>query len=561
MRSDTAYLQFGIRQVSDYINKEGFRGFRLNGKKILIKGGGWVDPMLLNADSAYEEAGIDYAVHMNLNTIRMEGFWGNNQHLYNLCDQKGILIMAGLSCQWEWAHLIGMEKGGKYSAIVTAEQNDVAARSWRDQILWLRNHPSIFLWMYGSDRIPDPDLERRYLATLKKYDTTRPALSSAKEHVSEISGSSAVKMRGPYDYVPPNYWYIDSTYGGAFGFNTETSPGPQIPVLESLKKMMPVDSLWPISDTWLYHAARGVFHNFTAYNRAMNHRLGAPENLNDYLRKAQYLNYEGMRSMFEAFEANRFEATGVIQWMLNSSWPKLWWQLYDYYLMPNAAFYGARKANEPIHIAYNYGDDKVMVFNNTLKTTEPLSATATIFNANMKEVWHTTTDIDSLLGRSTKNLFKLPQKLDLSNTWFLSLKLYGKKEQVVSTNFYVLSMQKDLLKEKGSTYYITPQSQYADLTFLQQLDAVNLEVDKQFEEKGDSTCFHIHIKNPSDNLAFMIHLGLKNSKTLTAVVPVFWDANYITLLPGEERLISGYCHTKDLKGANAKVTIDGWNIE
>src|SRR5699024_7513905 len=105
--TDTGYLRFGIRQVSNYFTKQGFRGFKLNGRKILIKGGGWVDPMLLNASPEHEEAGIDYAVQMNLNALRMEGFWGQDQHLYDLCDEKGILLMAGFSCQWEWEEYLG----------------------------------------------------------------------------------------------------------------------------------------------------------------------------------------------------------------------------------------------------------------------------------------------------------------------------------------------------------------------------------------------------------------------------------------------------------------------
>ena len=74
--------------------------------------------------------------------------------------------------------------------------------------------------------------------------------------------------------------------------------------------------------------------------------------------------------MFEAFVANKYKSTGVIQWMYNSAWPKLWWQLYDYYLMPNGAFYGARKACAPLHILYNYGTREVLAVNNTLEAGE-----------------------------------------------------------------------------------------------------------------------------------------------------------------------------------------------
>jgi len=560
--SDRKKLSFGIRSVSDYITKDGHRGFKLNGKKILIKGGGWTDPMLLNATPKYEEAGIDYAVHMNLNTIRMEGFWGSNQHLYNLCDRKGLLIMVGWSAQWEWDEFMGEGVGAdQFGGIKSPEQMDIAAWSWRDQITWLRNHPSIFLWLYGSDKLPRPALEKRYLNILDKYDPTRPYAGSAQEHTSSITGPTAMKMRGPYDYVPPDYWYVDKQHGGAFGFNTETGPGPQIPRLESLKKMIPADSLWPISQSWLYHAARHQFHNLKNYNQAMNNRLGKPESLDGYLRKAQYLNYEGMRAMFEAFEANRYKSTGIIQWMYNSSWPKLWWQFYDYYLNPTGAFYGARKANEPVHISYNYGRNGIDLMNNTLDDQKNLTAEIKVLNFGLDTALDKKMTVKALPERQTRHILDLPNDLDLSKTYFLDLSLQNNQGEIISHNFYVLSTQKDQLKESESTWYITPQSQFADLTALQKLKPVKLDVEKSFSQRNDTTFAKVTIHNPSDELAFMTYLNLVQKGSGATVVPIFWNDNYITLLPGEERTVTAYCHTRDLEGQEPDVMVNGWNVK
>jgi exo-1,4-beta-D-glucosaminidase len=559
--SDSKKIKFGVRSVSGYMTDRGFRAYRLNGKKILIKGGGWTDPMLLNATPEYERAGIDYAVHMNLNAIRMEGFWGSDEHLYNLCDEKGILIMVGFSCQWEWKGIFGGNYEDKYGCIVTPDQMDVAAKSWNDQIVWLRNHPSIFLWLYGSDKWPRPELETKYLAVLKEQDPTRPYAQSAKEWKSEITGPTGMKMRGPYDYVPPAYWYIDTSYGGAFGFNTETGPGPQVPVLESLEKMIPKDSLWPIGSSWLYHAARGKFHNLDAYNNAMNERLGQPNDLKDYLRKAQYMNYEGMRAMFEAFEANRPEATGIIQWMYNASWPKLWWQFYDYYLMPTGALYGARVANEPLHIFYDYGQQAVDVMNNTAKKTGDLLADINVLDANSKSVLKKSVPVSELESLQTKEVFTLPDNLNVSKTYFLDLRLFDKQHQLVSNNFYVLSTQKDSLAEKKSTWYITPQSQYADLTLLENLPKVKLQKSETVSQKGENTVIDVKLKNSSQHVAFMVYMDLKKGQSNESVVPVFWKENYFTLLPGEERTVSVWVHTTDLDGQKGRVVVGGWNVE
>ena len=108
--------------------------------------------------------------------------------------------------------------------------------------------------------LPHPDLEKRYDALLPLLDPTRPALKSCGTVVSKVSGPSAVKMNGPYDYVTPDYWYLDTKNGGvAFGFNTETGPGPQPPTLETLQRMFPADHLWPIDSVWNFHCGRGEF--------------------------------------------------------------------------------------------------------------------------------------------------------------------------------------------------------------------------------------------------------------------------------------------------------------
>lgn len=559
--SDKQKMKFGIRSVSGYMTDKGFRAYRLNGKKILIRGGGWTDPILLKATPAYEEAGVDYAVHMNFNALRMEGFWGEDQHIYDLCDEKGILLMVGFSCQWEWKGSMRTATDDKYGVISTPDQIDVATRSWHDQVVWLRNHPSIFLWLYGSDKWPRPELEKDYLNVLATCDNTRPYAQSAKEATSEITGPTGMKMRGPYDYVPPDYWYIDTTYGGAFGFNTETGPGPEIPVLESLEKMIPKDSLWPIGSSWLYHAARGMFHNLARYNNAMDERLGTPTSLQDYERKAQYLNYEGMRAMFEAFEANRFKATGIIQWMYNASWPKLWWQLYDYYLMPTGAFYGARTANEPLHVSYNYGANAVDVMNNTGKTVDELTAEINVLDFNLKSVLKKTVSVHDITSKETKEIFNLPAGLNLSKTYFLSLKLFNRQHQNVNNNFYVLSTEYDSLDVKNSTWYVTPQSHYANLTMLQQLPTVKLQTSETTSTHNGKTTIRVKVKNPTSHLAFMVYLDVKKGDSNKSVVPVFWNSNYFTLLPGEERTVSVWCHTSDMEGKQPRVVVGGWNID
>ncbi|MCK5347003.1 MAG: glycoside hydrolase family 2, partial [Candidatus Heimdallarchaeota archaeon] len=206
--SDQQNIRFGIREVEDYINEQGHRGYKINGKKILIRGGGWVDNLLLADNDEKIKAQVKYVKHLNLNTIRLEGFWGSSQKLYDLADEYGILIMPGWSCQWEWEGYLGKETDD-FGGIKTEEDMELITLSLHDQIIWLRNHPSIFVWVLGSDMLPRPALEQRYNKMLVSTDQTRPVLASCGLFDSEISGPTAVKMNGPYDYVTPNYWYLD----------------------------------------------------------------------------------------------------------------------------------------------------------------------------------------------------------------------------------------------------------------------------------------------------------------------------------------------------------------
>ncbi|OGD27032.1 MAG: hypothetical protein A2V57_04975 [Candidatus Aminicenantes bacterium RBG_19FT_COMBO_65_30] len=560
MPSDARIVRFGIREVADYRNEQGHRGFKLNGRKILIRGGGWTDDLLLDVRPKKLAAEILYARHMNLNALRLEGFWGTSEAFYDLCDRAGILVMVGWSCHWEWENYLGKPAGEPYGGITTPELIDLVAESWKHQLLWLRNHPSIFAWAQASDMVPHPDLEKRYIEIQKEVDPTRPTLVSTKGKTSEVTGPSGVKMLGPYDYVPPVYWYVDTKNGGAYGFNTETGPGPQVPPIESLRRMLPEDRLWPINDFWFFHCCRGKFKNLDRYNEAMDRRLGPALDLEDYVKKAQFLNYEAMRAMFEAFVANKHKATGVIQWMYNSAWPKLWWQLYDYYLQPNGAFYGARKAGEPVHILYNYGTQEVVAVNSTGTPSAKLKATIRVLDLDLKEVIVKTAEF-GLLADEVKTIDALRLPGGLTSAIFLDLRIFKEKGQLVDANFYCLSTKPETLDEENSNWYVTPIKDFADLTALNTLKPVALKVKDKYSKDGPSTKVTVELENPSSDLALMVEIRVVREATGEPVLPIYLDDNYISLLPKETRKISGLFATDDLTGEVPVVRIRGWNVK
>jgi exo-1,4-beta-D-glucosaminidase len=555
--SDTRRTRFGIREVSDYTTAEGHRGYKVNGKPILIRGGGWVDDLFLTDDPQKVEAQIRYARHMNLNTIRLEGFWGNSQRMYDLADQYGLLVMVGWSCQWEWENYLG-KPVDEFGGIKTPQEIALISQSLRDQVLWMRNHPSVFVWVLGSDMPPRPALEKSYLQQLAEVDPTRPTLSSCARATSEVSGPSAVKMNGPYDYVTPNYWYLDKSHGGAFGFNTETGPGPQPPPIDSIKKMIPEADLWPLGAVWNYHCGRNEFNNMDRYVNALNHRYGEARNAEDFARKSQVASYEAVRAMFESFAVNRPEATGVIQWMLNSAWPETYWQLYDWYLRPNGAFYGTKAACQPVNLVYNYGDHGVYLVNSTLQNRKDLTAKLTLLNLRSEEVFRKELVLGAVAD-SSKKVLDMPPLDAKSPVYFLDTRLVDGEGHRVAGNLYWLSTQRDVLDFEHTLWFVTPNKSFADFTALESLEKVAVSVEQQTSRQGDEGQTTVTLSNHTHKIAFFVELQLVKKDSGEMILPVFWDDNYITLLPGESRVLKGSWRAADTPPEAAEVRVECWN--
>lgn len=541
--SDHESLRFGVREVEDYFNAEGHRGYRVNGKDFLLRGGGWVDDLMLADTEARIEAQMDYVKHLGLNTVRLEGFWGSSRHLYNVADEKGILLMPGWSCQWEWEEYLGKPVDEEFGGVQTEEDMALVVESLEHQVTWLRRHPSIFVWVLASDLLPKPDLERRYADMMETVDTSRPLLASCATRDSEVSGPTGAKMNGPYDWVPPVYWFTDRVRGGAFGFNTETGPGPQPPPMESLRRMIPEANLWPIDKIWEYHCGRHQFQTLDRYTKALDARYGAPDGLEDFLLKSQAANLEAMRAMFEAFSIRRPEATGVVQWMLNSAWPELYWQLYDHYLLPNGAYYGTRRANAPWNLVYDYGDGSVWVARDELSRALPdgLKAEMRLFDLESKEIWSQDAVVPADMAVAAR-LTSLDDAHKASPVTFLDLRLKDGAGNTVGQNLYWLSAKDDVPEPdpEKSSWVFTPTKEFADLKALADLPATTLEVSAtvQASDDPDQGAASIRLKNTGTGLAFLVELRLVDPATDRSYLPVFFDDNYVTLLPGEERTLA-----------------------
>ena len=555
--SDSAQTTFGIRQFGTYLNDEGHRGFTVNGQPVLIRGGGWVDDLLLSDTPEKIDAQLAYVKQMHLNTIRLEGFWGSSHYLYDAADREGILIMPGWSCQWEWEEYLGKPVTEDYGGVLEPEEMDLVAASLADQMRYLRNHSSIFTWVLASDLLPHPDLERRYEKLLADIDPTRPPLVSCGWLESEVSGPSGVKMNGPYDWVPPVYWYSDTENGGAYGFNTETGPGPQPPPLESVRRMIPEEHLWPIDEVWNYHCGRNEFNDMDRYVEALDRRYGPSDSVEEFLFKAQAANYEAIRPMFESFAVNRPLTTGLIQWMLNSAWPETYWQLYDWYLMPNGAFYGTRAACQPLNLSYNYADETVYAVNDSRFASDDLTAVVRAFDLSAQEIYNQSYEID-LPPAKAQPLVSLADQESPTPVWFLDLRLHDASGAEVARNFYWLSTEPDVLDYENNLWFVTPTKEFADFTALDDLLEAELDVSAGASAGDSGAKVTVQLSNSSESLAFFVELRVVDADG-SSILPVLWDDNYVSILPGESRELTARLPTVgDVNGAT--LVLQGWNV-
>ncbi|MFF5549838.1 glycoside hydrolase family 2 protein [Streptomyces olivaceoviridis] len=563
--SDTAHETFGIRDVRAPLDSDGARQYRINGRKLLIKGGGWSPDEFLRWDPAYVEDRLKYALDLGLNTLRLEGHLEPDE-FFDLADRHGVLTLPGWECCNKWEGQVnGGEKGNRW----TDADYPVAGASMAAEAARLRDHPSVVSFLIGSDFAPDSKIEKTYLDALESADWPTPVVSSASDRSSPRLGSSGMKMTGPYDWVPPGYWYAKRE-GGATGFNSETSAGPSIPTLDTLRRMMTpaeLDTLWKDPDARQYHRSPSpVFGTLKIYDDALAGRYGAPTGLTDYVRKAQLAQYENVRAQFEAYGRNATDqdrpATGVIHWMFNSGWTSLHWQLTDRYLDQNGSYFGAKKANEPLHIQYSYDDRSVVVVNNRPAAAKGLTARATLYDPDGTQRYDRTVTGVAVDGSGAHGTpLTLPSSVSgLARTYLLRLVLTDAHGTEVSRNVYWLSTRPDTLDWDGTTWYHTPTTSYADMKGLASMAPVPVTATATTRSSDGTATTTVTLRHGGSGrtpaLLTDVHLVDGRGKP---VLPVRWSDNEVSLWPGESVTLTATYRTADLRGSAPAVRVSGWN--
>jgi exo-1,4-beta-D-glucosaminidase len=582
---------FGIRTISTYLTgaspmaPQGARVFAVNGRPFLFRGGGWSENLFLHY-SAHDTANqIQLMRGMGVNGIRTEGKQMPDD-FYEQMDRAGLMIDAGFQCCDFWEQTSGL----------TQHDYDVYQLSALAIGQHLRNHPSVinFSW---SDNAPSPQQERVALAGFAQADfyPQNPLISSAEYNSSPILGPSGEK-EGPYDWVPPSYWYNTTEYdpgdstrtnaGGSWAFDSEQSAGDTVPTLDSIQRFLsPSDQthLWQNPAYNQYHLnyepghvgyAFGTLYNLDV---AMQKRYGSWSGLAQYVQEAQVQNYEDARAQFEAFIdhwTNRpTPATGTVYWQMNKGWPTMLWDLYNYDYDQAGSYFGAEKANESLHVLYALDTGTVAVDNLGGARQSGLSVTSRVYDLLGHPLDQQTISNISLssqgviTGLITPHVPATTMPPTPAQTYFVELTL-AQHGSTVDRNVYWLSTQQDLVDWRRTLG--NPQatmSQYADMSALQGLPTATVTATASSNSGITTVTITNTSRTPIVTVGFFLRADVRRGQANgveqagdNEVLPITWSDNDITLWPGESQTLTATYDPSLLQGARPVVSIQGWNV-
>ncbi|PLB46521.1 glycoside hydrolase [Aspergillus steynii IBT 23096] len=557
--------RFGIRTVSSRVNAHNDTEFSINGHPFRVRGAGYAPDLYLRFDLDRVRTMFLYMLDMGLNTVRLEG---NQEHpqLYDLADELGLMVLAGWECcdKWEAWDYAEDAKGTPW----TDPDYTTAYTSMLHEAAMMQPHPSLLAFLVGSDYWPNDRATSAYLSALRRMDWSTPVIASAsKRGYPDALAPSGMKMDGPYDWVPPKYW-TGSQYGAAFGFGSEQGAGVGTPELSSLHTFLSpseLDSLWRDPAKNQYHMSRydSSFYNRAIYNKALFGRYGPPSSLTDYVRKAQMMDYEATRAEFEGFamkqNASR-PATGVVYWMLNSAWPSLHWQLFDYYLRPGGAFFGTKTGARKEHVAFDYDEGSVYLVNHGIELGRgDVSGSRTVqvdlVGRDGGYIWG-----ENVTAQTVPNASKRVTKVDglkrIRDVAFLRLMLREGDGKMLSRNVYWLSAKSDVLDWENSNWYTTPTKQFADFTALGRMAKARVTTDiGSLDSKKGFSKVEVTLSNESEVPAVFLHLVALDPASREEIAPVYWSDNYVTLFPREKIKL-----TAEVQSTEWMVVLEGNNV-
>ncbi len=550
--SDDTTFVFGIRTVAskavDVPGKMLRRDFYVNGNRVHLVGGAWVPDMMLNRDSTRYDAELKLCRNANINLVRI---WGGGvtppDVFFDIADREGLMV-------WSDFWVTGDTHGEFKGSVDNPTEGKVFVSNVISTIKRIRNHPSLLLWTGGNEGHIRKDVYDIMRDNIIVLDGTRPYIPCSSGFAKLPAGwngswpdnlASGVYSGGPYTWQDSKQYYYLANDAKDWVFKDETGI-PSQPTYNSLKKIIP-NLVWdktlpfPVNNTWGYHDAATGNGKYDDYYKTMVERYGEPTSMEDFSDKMQLMNATGYQGIFESAGHKLNEIGGVMTWKINAAFPSVIWQIYDWYLEPNAGYYFEQNACEPIHVQLNALDYNVTVINRTYKPCSNLTVQADVFNIDSKLLFHQEVKLN-LTATDVKEPFSISKVLaEAKGVSFVVLNLKDATGKVISHN----------------VYWLAADNNYKALSTMPRTQ-IKASVVKS-EQLKTETKWAVKLTNDSKLLAFFINPQLKSDGE--EILPAFWSANYVSLAPGESITVTVIAPNGKLKSKNLEIGIEGWNIE
>ena len=548
-QSDVCRLPFAIRKAETYIDENGWRGYRINGRNILVRGGAWMtSDMLLRFDARRYDALVRYAKEANLNMLRLEGFSiRETNEFYATCDKYGVMVTQQL-----------------FGRSIPDEA--LAIDCIRDTVLRIRNHPSLVHFLGHDETLPTYRLDEAYRGIIAKYAPDRsyqPHSGAFEIEGRYLTGGTRTGTRELWTYAGPRKYY-DGVEDGAWGFAQSGGIGGIIAPFESVRRFIPSDAMWPLwTEPMSFHTVTQGGAFFNAGVEAMKQRYGEPASVEDFCRTGQVMNYESARAMFEAFGRNKYDAKGITTWKYDAAWPAVMtWHYVDWYLIASGAYYGAKKACAPLHVQYSYDDDTIYIVNTFGTPFTDLRVAAKVYGDDMR-LLHEQTASASVDPDGKSLVFTMEWPKNLTKTFFLALELTDAASKRIDDNLYWLSAAPDSIATNNDNWldFKVEQESWADLKSLRNLPPASLEVQTASGTEEDDRFIDVTLTNPSPAIAFGLRLGVHKGIGGDEISPCFWDENIVSILPGAARTIRVRFAPSVLGDATPVIRVEGWNVQ
>jgi hypothetical protein len=386
---------------------------RVNGVRIAIRGGAWgTDEMMKRVSRARLEPyfRLERDAHMNL----IRNWVGQNTEavFYDLADEYGLLVWNDF---WESTQDYNLEAADP--ALFLANARDVIAR--------FRNHPSILVWVPRNEGVPQPGLNESLDALVREEDGTRLYLPT--------SNIVNLQVSGPYTWREPAGYF--DRYSKGFAVEVGTA---SFTTIDAFKAAIAPADQWPMSDAWTYHDWHlDELRDAKLFMRAMDAKLGPSTSLETFEKRAQLLNYDSYRAIFEGLNAGLWTRnSGRILWMTHPSWPSNMWQIHASDYDTNAAYYGARLASERLHVQLNQDDHRLAVINLTLAPANGLTVEAAIHALDGRLLDRRTARLDAAANATTPSFLLPVDRYDQTAPVLVRLMLRDAAGRLLSRNMY-----------------------------------------------------------------------------------------------------------------------------